>query len=43
MEAGVQLSKIKVFNSLRVKIGIIAVILIAIPVFVISFTYSTNC
>lgn len=35
-------SKIKLFNSLRVKIGIIAVVLIIIPVFVISLTYSTT-
>jgi two-component system, sensor histidine kinase YesM len=32
--------RMKVFNSLRVKLGIIAVVLIAIPVFVISITYS---
>ena len=39
---GVPLSKKKLFDSLRFKIGIIAVILIAIPIFVISFTYSTT-
>lgn len=32
--------KIKVFNSLRFKLGIIAVILIAIPLFIISITYT---
>ena len=42
MDGRVSLSRIKLFNSLRVKIGIIAVILIVIPVFVISFTYSTT-
>jgi two-component system, sensor histidine kinase YesM len=42
MDGGVSLKKIKIFNSLRVKIGIIAVVLIAIPIFVISFTYSTT-
>lgn len=34
------MSKTKVFNSLRVKLGIIAIVLIAIPLIVISFTYS---
>lgn len=34
------MNKAKVFSSLRVKLGIIAVVLIAIPVVVISFTYS---
>jgi two-component system sensor histidine kinase YesM len=34
------LKKTSVFNSLRVKLGIIAVVLIAIPVIAISFTYS---
>lgn len=42
MGGRVSLKKIKIFNSLRVKIGIIAVVLIAIPIFVISFTYSTT-
>ncbi|MFT5874924.1 MAG: two-component system sensor histidine kinase YesM, partial [Clostridium sp.] len=36
------MSRIKLFHSLRFKIGIIAVVLIAIPVFVISVTYSTT-
>ena len=34
------MNKTKVFNSLRVKLGIIAIVLIAIPVIAISFTYS---
>jgi two-component system sensor histidine kinase YesM len=34
------LNKTSVFNSLRIKLGIIAVVLIAIPVIAISFTYS---
>ncbi len=34
------MDKIRIFNSLRVKLGIFAVVLIAIPVLVISFTYS---
>ena len=42
MGSRIPLSRIKLFNSLRVKIGIIAVILIAIPVFVISVTYLTT-
>lgn len=42
MPGRVASSKKKLFNSLRFKIGIIAVILIVIPVFVISFTYSTT-
>jgi two-component system, sensor histidine kinase YesM len=33
-------NKAKLFNSLRVKLGMIAIILIAIPVIAISFTYS---
>jgi two-component system sensor histidine kinase YesM len=33
-------NRIKVFNSLRVKLGIIAIVLIAIPLIAISFTYS---
>jgi two-component system sensor histidine kinase YesM len=32
--------KTKVYNSLRVKLGILAIVLIAIPIIVISFTYS---
>lgn len=34
------MNKTKVFHSLRVKLGIIAIVLIAIPVLAISFTYS---
>ncbi len=34
------MNKAKIFSSLRVKLGIIAIVLIAIPVVVISFTYS---
>jgi two-component system sensor histidine kinase YesM len=34
------LNKAKVFSSLRVKLGIIAIVLIAIPLMAISFTYS---
>jgi len=33
-------NRIKLFSSLRVKLGIIAVVLIAIPLLTISFTYS---
>jgi two-component system, sensor histidine kinase YesM len=33
-------NRIRVFNSLRVKLGIIAIVLIAIPLIAISFTYS---
>lgn len=42
MDGRVSLSRIKLFNSLRIKIGIIAVVLIVIPIFVISLTYSTT-
>jgi len=35
-------NRIKVFNSLRVKLGIIAIVLIAIPLLVVSFTYSST-
>lgn len=34
------MNRIRVFNSLRVKLGIIAIVLIAIPLIAISFTYS---
>ncbi len=34
------MNQFKVFNSLRVKLGIFAIVLIVIPVMVISFTYS---
>lgn len=34
------MNRIRVFNSLRVKLGIIAVVLIAIPLLAVSFTYS---
>lgn len=34
------MKKIRIFNSLRVKLGIFAVVLIAIPVLAVSFTYS---
>ena len=36
------MNRIKVFNSLRVKLGIIAIVLIAIPLLVVSFTYSST-
>jgi two-component system, sensor histidine kinase YesM len=35
-----QLNKTKIFSSLRVKLGIIAIVLIAIPVMAMSITYS---
>ncbi len=35
-----QVSRIRKYNSLRIKLGIFAILLIAIPVLVISFTYS---
>lgn len=41
-DRGVSLGRINFLHLLRVKIAIIAVILIVIPVFVISFTYSTT-
>lgn len=34
------MNRFKVFNSLRVKLGIIAIVLIAIPVIAVSFTFS---
>ncbi len=40
MAGGKQVFKIRLFNSLRVKLGIIAIVLIAIPIIAISFTYS---
>jgi two-component system, sensor histidine kinase YesM len=35
-----QLNKYKIFSSLRVKLGIIAIVLIAIPVMAMNFSYS---
>lgn len=34
------MNKIKIYNSLRVKLGLIAIVLIALPIIAISFTYS---